>query len=119
MIDSSSCLLINYEINVSKTLYVCKRGVLEAAKAIIEEEIATKLEISTNSFFCIADFGCSTGSNSFPVMHTITEAIKQKYESPDLKTPEFYVWFNDIVSNDFNTLFSSLTPSHLIGATKF
>ncbi|XP_047965575.1 loganic acid O-methyltransferase-like [Salvia hispanica] len=43
-------------------------------------------------------------------MHTIIEAVKQKYESPDLKTPEFYVWFNDIVSNDFNTLFSSLPP---------
>ncbi|XP_042032696.1 loganic acid O-methyltransferase-like [Salvia splendens] len=87
-----------------------QRGVLEAAKAIIEEEIATKLEISTNSFFCIADFGCSTGNNSFPAMHTIIEAIKRKYESSELKTPDFYVWFNDVVSNDFNTLFRSLPP---------
>ncbi|KAG6389887.1 hypothetical protein SASPL_151362 [Salvia splendens] len=87
-----------------------QRGVLEAAKAIIEEEIATKLDISTNSFFCIADFGCSTGNNSFPAMHTIIEAVKRKYESSDLKTPDFYVWFNDVVSNDFNTLFRSLPP---------
>ncbi|KAG6391641.1 hypothetical protein SASPL_149398 [Salvia splendens] len=43
-------------------------------------------------------------------MHTIIEAIKHKYESSDLKTPEFYVYFNDVVSNDFNTLFSSLPP---------
>ncbi|XP_042035684.1 loganic acid O-methyltransferase-like [Salvia splendens] len=86
-----------------------QRGVLEAAKAIIEDEIATKLEISTNSL-CVVDFGCSTGSNSFPAMHTITEAIKRKYESPYLKPPEFSVCFNDLVSNDFNTLFSSLPP---------
>ncbi|KAG6391646.1 hypothetical protein SASPL_149403 [Salvia splendens] len=43
-------------------------------------------------------------------MHTIIEAVKQKYESPYLKTPEFYVYFNDVISNDFNTLFSSLLP---------
>ncbi|XP_042035451.1 loganic acid O-methyltransferase-like isoform X1 [Salvia splendens] len=83
-------------------------GVLAAAKTIIEEEIATKLDISTISFCCIADFGCSTGNNSFPAMHTIIEAVKRKYESSDLKTPDFYVWFNDVVSNDFNTLFRSL-----------
>ncbi|KAL1531901.1 indole-3-acetate O-methyltransferase [Salvia divinorum] len=87
-----------------------QRGALEAAKAIIEEEIATKLEISTNGFFCIADFGCSTGSNSFPAMHAIVEAVKRKYESSDVETPDFNVWFNDVVSNDFNTLFRSLPP---------
>ncbi|KAL1531894.1 indole-3-acetate O-methyltransferase [Salvia divinorum] len=86
-----------------------QRGALEAAKAIIEEEIAAKLEISTNSF-CVADFGCSTGSNSFPAMHAIVEAVKRKYESSSLKTPEFFVCFNDLVSNDFNTLLSSLPP---------
>ncbi|XP_042035362.1 loganic acid O-methyltransferase-like [Salvia splendens] len=84
-------------------------GVLESAKVIIEEEITTKLDISTNSF-CIADFGCSTGNNSFPAMHTIIEAIKRKHESSDLKTPEFLVFLNDVVSNDFNTLFRSLPP---------
>ncbi|KAG6389885.1 hypothetical protein SASPL_151360 [Salvia splendens] len=83
---------------------------MEAAKAIIEEEISTKLEISTNNSFHVADFGCSTGNNSFPAMHTIIEAVIRKYESSDLKTPEFYVWFNDVVSNDFNTLFRSLPP---------
>ncbi|KAG6389888.1 hypothetical protein SASPL_151363 [Salvia splendens] len=87
-----------------------QKGVLETAKAIIEEEIATKLDISTNTFFGIADFGCSTGNNSFPAMHTIIEAVKRKYESSDLKTPDFYVWFNDVVSNDFNTLLNSLPP---------
>ncbi|XP_042035363.1 loganic acid O-methyltransferase-like [Salvia splendens] len=87
-----------------------QRGVMEAAKAIIEEEISTKLEISTNNSFHVADFGCSTGNNSFPAMHTIIEAVIRKYESSDLKTPEFYVWFNDVVSNDFNTLFRSLPP---------
>ncbi|KAG6391644.1 hypothetical protein SASPL_149401 [Salvia splendens] len=89
-----------------------QRGLLDAATKIIEEEIATKLEIPTSSkHFCIADFGCATGSNSFPAMHAIIKDVKQKYKSAHLKTPEFYVYFNDVVSNDFNTLFSSLPPN--------
>ena len=44
-------------------------------------------------------------------MHMIIEAIKRKYESSNLKPPEFYVYFNDVVSNDFNTLFSSFPPN--------
>ncbi|KAL1531900.1 indole-3-acetate O-methyltransferase [Salvia divinorum] len=98
-----------YHSYVKNSTY--QRGIWEAATAIIEEEIATKLEIPTSSkHFCIADFGCSTGGNSFPAMNTIVEAVKRRHESSNLKTPEFYVCFNDVVSNDFNTLFSSLPP---------
>ncbi|KAI3467021.1 hypothetical protein Pfo_023684 [Paulownia fortunei] len=47
-------------------------------------------------------------------MQIITQAIRQKLESSGLittpKTPEFYLFFNDVVTNDFNTLFSSLPP---------
>ncbi|KAH6771521.1 hypothetical protein C2S52_016324 [Perilla frutescens var. hirtella] len=88
-----------------------QRGVLDVAKPILEEEITKKLEISSNqNAFCIADFGCSTGKNSFQAMQIIIKAIKQKLESSDLKIPEFHVFFNDVVTNDFNTLFSSLPP---------
>ncbi|KAH6795827.1 hypothetical protein C2S51_036813 [Perilla frutescens var. frutescens] len=66
-----------------------------------------------NSVFCIADYGCSTGHNSFPAMKIIIEAIKKKQQSP--KIPEFCVYFNDVVSNDFNTLFSSLQAHNMVG----
>ncbi|KAH6795511.1 hypothetical protein C2S51_036497 [Perilla frutescens var. frutescens] len=86
-----------------------QRGALDVAKAIIEEEIAQNVDIKDLvSAFCIADFGCSTGHNSFPAIEIIIEAIKKKIKAP--KIPEFYVHFNDVVSNDFNTLFSSLPP---------
>ncbi|KAI3453090.1 hypothetical protein Pfo_009753 [Paulownia fortunei] len=94
-----------------------QRGVVDAAKPIIEEEIATKLDIKQLSSthtkpFRIADFGCSTGHNSFPAVQIITEAVEKKIQTEGLTSqiPDFHVFFNDQVMNDFNTLFHSLPP---------
>ncbi|KAG8382828.1 hypothetical protein BUALT_Bualt05G0119000 [Buddleja alternifolia] len=94
-----------------------QRGVVDVAKPIIEEEISLNLDIKQFSStprkpFRIADFGCSTGHNSFPAMQIITEAIEKKYQTEGLisKIPDFQVFFNDQVMNDFNTLFHSLPP---------
>ncbi|KAL0396746.1 UNVERIFIED_CONTAM: putative S-adenosylmethionine-dependent methyltransferase [Sesamum calycinum] len=89
-----------------------QRGAVDVAKPIIEEEIMKNLDIarlSSNSFW-IADFGCSTGRNSFLAMQIITEAIQRKFHSERLisQIPDIYVLFNDQVTNDFNTLFRSL-----------
>nr|XP_027095836.1 probable S-adenosylmethionine-dependent methyltransferase At5g38780 isoform X1 [Coffea arabica] len=91
-----------------------QRGATEVAKEIIREEIDKKLDIkqlSSTSMdpFCIADFGCSTGPNTFVAMQIIIEAIEDRFKKEGL-TPEFQVFFNDLVSNDFNTLFASLPP---------
>ncbi|PIM99554.1 Loganate O-methyltransferase [Handroanthus impetiginosus] len=89
-------------------------GVIDVAKPIIEEEINTKLDIKNlPNRFCIADFGCSTGHNSFPAIQIITQAINQKYKSPKITsgTLEFSVFFNDAITNDFGTLFRSLPPN--------
>ncbi|KAL0380832.1 UNVERIFIED_CONTAM: Loganic acid O-methyltransferase [Sesamum angustifolium] len=91
-------------------------GVVDIAKPIIEDEIARKLDIKNLSStspncFWVADFGCSTGHNSFPAMQFVTQAIYQKHASAGLitpKVPELFVVFNDVLTNDFNTLFSSL-----------
>ncbi|PIN07490.1 Loganate O-methyltransferase [Handroanthus impetiginosus] len=92
-----------------------QRGVVDVAKPILEEEIATKLDLkrlSANNTkpFQIADFGCSTGHNSFPAMQIITEAVERKFQAEGLTSqiPDFHVLFNDQVMNDFNTLFQSL-----------
>ncbi|KAI3467022.1 hypothetical protein Pfo_023685 [Paulownia fortunei] len=94
-----------------------QRGVVSVAKPIIEEEIAKKLDIkqlSSNGLnsFCIGDFGCSTGHNSFAAMQIITEAVEKKIQTQGLisQIPDFHVFFNDQVMNDFNTLFRSLPP---------
>lgn len=90
---------------------------MEAATEIINEAIANQFDI--NAFptspnpICVADLGCSTGPNTFKAMQNIVEAIKLKYISKggNSKIPDFVVFFNDQVSNDFNTLFKSLPPN--------
>ncbi|KAL0446242.1 UNVERIFIED_CONTAM: Loganic acid O-methyltransferase [Sesamum latifolium] len=95
-------------------------GVLNVAKPIIEEEISKKLDVKHHSStFMIADFGCSTGHNSFAAMKSIIKAIQKKFETDGhtSKSPDFQVFFNDKVGNDFNTLFSSLPSERLYYAT--
>ncbi|XP_011070672.1 probable S-adenosylmethionine-dependent methyltransferase At5g37990 isoform X2 [Sesamum indicum] len=96
-----------------------QKGFVDVAKPIIEEEISRKLDIKhLSSTFRIADFGCSTGHNSCAAMQIITEAIRRRFEIEGLisQIPNFYVFFNDKVTNDFNTLFNSLPRERLYGA---
>lgn len=90
---------------------------VDVAKSVLEEGIASKLDVShfssmENKTFRIADFGCSTGDNSFPAIQIITQAIKEKLQTEGMATeiPDFHVFFNDQLMNDFNTLFHSLPP---------
>nr|XP_048330651.1 loganic acid O-methyltransferase-like [Ziziphus jujuba var. spinosa] len=90
-----------------------QREALDLAKVIMMKEIAEKLETETvvcSNTFCIADLGCSVGPNTFAAVEKIIEGVKLKYESLGLvsEIPEFQVFFNDHVTNDFNLLFTSL-----------
>ncbi|KAL3631382.1 hypothetical protein CASFOL_024366 [Castilleja foliolosa] len=93
-------------------------GIGDVVRPIIKDIIATNLDVTNpNTTICIADFGCSTGGNSFPTMQVITQAIKQKLESSSSSsTPEFFVFLNDAVANDFNTLYGSLPLDRLYHA---
>ncbi|CAH2065397.1 unnamed protein product [Thlaspi arvense] len=89
-------------------------ALLEAAKEKINEAISTKLDIHlTSNLVNIADFGCSTGPNTFAAVQTIVDAVEHKYQ----KDIEFQVFFNDSSSNDFNTLFKILPPARKYYAT--
>lgn len=100
-----------------------QRGVIDGAKAMIFQTFPEKLNITTPPFnssnrFRIADFGCSTGPNTFLAMQNIIDAVMLKYQStqqniPTNTIPEFHVFFNDQVDNDFNTLFATLPPNRL------
>ncbi|CAK9137178.1 unnamed protein product [Ilex paraguariensis] len=96
-----------------------QRGAVDAAKELIKEGVASKLDLkllsssSTINPFRIADFGCSTGPNTLLAMQIILEVVEQKFKSEKPTTqliPEFQVFFSDQVLNDFNTLFQSLPP---------
>ncbi|KAL5720860.1 gibberellin A4 carboxyl methyltransferase [Ranunculus cassubicifolius] len=95
-----------------------QRKAVDAAKKFISEGISEKFDIKqvsagsspTTATFCIADLGCSVGPNTFIAMQNIIDGIRHKYKSQghiDPKTPEFQVFFNDHISNDFNKLFTS------------
>ncbi|PHT60456.1 hypothetical protein CQW23_02819 [Capsicum baccatum] len=83
---------------------------LNGAKRMVRDAIIQNLDIkimlsSSSNIICIADFGCSVGPNTFIAMQHVVQALKDKYHN---KILEFQVFFNDHVTNDFNTLFRSL-----------
>lgn len=89
------------------------------AKAMMEEIIADKLEIemfsssSSSNTIRIADLGCSVGPNTFIAMQQIIDAVEKQLRLKGISPPhlpEFQVFFNDQIANDFNTLFASLPP---------
>ncbi|XP_059665203.1 loganic acid O-methyltransferase-like [Cornus florida] len=97
-----------------------QKGVVDAARDVIFQVVAEKLDLGNRCFdssnpFRIADLGCSTGPNTFFAMQNVVEAVKLKYQSLPQTSPEFHVFFNDHTDNDFNVLFRSLP--HNTGAS--
>lgn len=95
-----------------------QKEVLESAKEMVRDAIIRKLDIkimlSSSNTFRISELGCSIGPNTFSAMQHVVEALKDKYHNnQEFKYStnnilEFQVFFNDHVTNDFNTLFRSL-----------
>ncbi|KAF2607325.1 hypothetical protein F2Q68_00046068, partial [Brassica cretica] len=81
----------------------------ETIDKLIMEKIDAKTLISCTNTFHIADLGCATGPNTFSLVEDIIKSIDTSLQSNSTK-PEFLVFFNDLPSNDFNTLFTSLPP---------
>ncbi|KAH0896948.1 hypothetical protein HID58_046516 [Brassica napus] len=53
----------------------------------------------------VADFGCSSGQNTFLVMSEIVDAINFLCQERNQKQPEIECCLNDLPSNDFNAVF--------------
>ncbi|XP_038688358.1 loganic acid O-methyltransferase-like [Tripterygium wilfordii] len=93
-----------------------QRNGVELMKAMINEAIAEKLDLvqlSSPNSFRIADLGCSVGPNTFTAVQNIIDSITLKCQtsyrsSEEANNLEFQVFFNDQISNDFNTLFKNL-----------
>lgn len=88
---------------------------MEAAKELVKEAIDNKLDVGSlgcdNSYTVqIADLGCSVGPNTFISVQNIIEALELKFQNLSLSVPDFQVFFNDHIENDFNTLFRTLPP---------
>ncbi|XP_019258620.1 PREDICTED: probable S-adenosylmethionine-dependent methyltransferase At5g38100 [Nicotiana attenuata] len=91
-----------------------QKEVLDGAKKMIRDAIAEKLDIkslftASINTFRIVDLGCSVGPNTFSAMQHIIQAVKDQFSTDSINiVPEFQVFFNDHITNDFNTLFRSL-----------
>ncbi|XP_030551501.1 loganic acid O-methyltransferase-like [Rhodamnia argentea] len=86
----------------------------EKIDAVITEKFDVASLSSTSHAIRLADLGCATGPNTILAMQNIVQILQRKFNSqcPNSRTlPEFHVFFNDKISNDFNTLFATL-PSH-------
>ena len=96
--------------NLKVKLPILQSWGVEASKALIGEAVWEKLDTNFSTLFNIADLGCSVGPNTFIVVENIIESVKLKYPSPNPNSEgiEFQVFFNDLASNDFNTLHRSL-----------
>ncbi|MFS7995186.1 putative salicylate carboxymethyltransferase [Helianthus anomalus] len=58
--------------------------------------------------FKIADLGCSSGPNTLFVVTNILDIVHDMCLENNSQVPQFQVFFNDLVENDFNTVFRSL-----------
>ncbi|GLJ28206.1 hypothetical protein SUGI_0554030 [Cryptomeria japonica] len=85
-------------------------NMLQAVKPILERAIYENMILMSDvgGIFRIADFGCGTGKNTLVVANTIANAVKRSFEEHEM--PEFEVYFIDLPSNDFNSLFRMLPP---------
>ncbi|GLJ28222.1 hypothetical protein SUGI_0554340 [Cryptomeria japonica] len=85
-------------------------NIVQAMKPILERAIFENMRLMSNvgGIFRVADFGCGTGKNTLVVVDTIVNAVKRSFEEHEM--PEFEVYFVDLPSNDFNSLFRMLPP---------
>lgn len=96
-------------------LSILQKRAIDKTNALIREAIATNFDIKdiqSSSTLKIADLGCSVGPNTFLVVQNIIDSIEHKYKTQGINSQllEFQVFFNDLTSNDFNFLFTSLLP---------
>ncbi|KAL2531635.1 S-adenosyl-L-methionine-dependent methyltransferase superfamily protein [Abeliophyllum distichum] len=92
-----------------------QKQLVVSAEDLIFELIDKHLDIQKPSFdpnkiFRIGDFGCSIGPNTFFAVENIIKSVENKYKSniKNPRIPEYHVFFNDHVDNDFNALFRNI-----------
>ncbi|WMV06671.1 hypothetical protein MTR67_000056 [Solanum verrucosum] len=114
----------SFSMNAGDGLYSYSKNshlqneIIDGVKEMVRDAIIRKLDIKTilssSNTIYITELGCSVGPNTFSSMQHIVEALKDKYLYQDQvidstkSIPEFQIFFNDQVTNDFNTLFRSL-----------
>ncbi|KAJ0678351.1 putative salicylate carboxymethyltransferase [Helianthus annuus] len=83
---------------------------LQRSLPVLQEAI-NRIAKDLNGFprcFKIADLGCSSGPNTLFVVTSILDIVHDVCSENNSQVPQFQVFLNDLVENDFNTVFRSL-----------
>ncbi|XP_056168959.1 1,3,7-trimethyluric acid N-methyltransferase CkTcS-like [Syzygium oleosum] len=85
--------------------------VASLAKPTIASTVDSLLE--EGFFLCellnVADLGCALGPSTETFMSTVIESVQKKCAHSNCSMPEFQLYLDDLLGNDFNTLFKSLS----------
>ncbi|KAJ9674770.1 hypothetical protein PVL29_023979 [Vitis rotundifolia] len=84
-------------------------NIISTAKPVTEEAILDIFNHVLPESVGIADLGCSSGPNTLLVVSEILNVIYAKWQQLGRPcSPEFRVYLNDLIGNDFNNVFGSL-----------
>ncbi|TXG59695.1 hypothetical protein EZV62_014268 [Acer yangbiense] len=84
-----------------------QKNVSDMVKHITLETLQELYLELTPKTISIADLGCSSGPNSLATIKAMVETI-EKTDRKSGEAPEFYVYLNDLPTNDFNSVFKAL-----------
>ncbi|KAK2641575.1 hypothetical protein Ddye_023338 [Dipteronia dyeriana] len=100
--DDDGSYANNSEATAS-AISLCKPLLLNAIESmkLMECNICTSVRI--------ADLGCATGYNTLATIDLVVETVRVRYLKERGLEPELEVFFSDLPSNDFNSLFRSLS----------
>ena len=83
--------------------------ILQIVIHVLKETLDTiQLPRRPEKLLTAADLGCSCGQNALVVAGAIVQHMTDMYASRGHVPPEFCIYFSDLPSNDFNTLFRLL-----------
>ncbi|XP_057853534.2 indole-3-acetate O-methyltransferase 1 isoform X1 [Cryptomeria japonica] len=80
---------------------------LQSLRPLLEEAL-NNMDLPASETLTIVDLGCSSGQNTLVIANVIVNCLMNKYKLASLNMPDFQVFFSDLPSNDFNTLFQLL-----------
>ncbi|XP_060973537.1 probable caffeine synthase MTL2 isoform X2 [Cannabis sativa] len=86
-----------------------QREVISNTRPTLDESITIYCNKVLPKCLRIADLGCSSGPNTLTAVSNIFDIIEASCQSLNINSPTFQVFLNDLLGNDFNVVFRSLS----------
>ncbi|KAK6929451.1 LOW QUALITY PROTEIN: SAM dependent carboxyl methyltransferase [Dillenia turbinata] len=92
--------------------YLCEQQrVARKFKPLLENAVRAVVlkDSQSHALLNVADLGCASGANTFFVIATVVDTVKNTCQEFNRATPDLQIYLNDLVGNDFNSLFKGLS----------